>query len=159
GGAAVDVGPDRNHNGVLDDDEVTSTTYACDPSAPSDVFLGDFTAAMWSDPAKVAALAQARVVTGTLTLASNAPASLPHLAVIGGGLTIEPGAPPASIDLPALTQISGSFVANSSQLDSLALPALTTVGGGVQIEAASKLATLSLPALTTVGQDILVLDA
>ena len=153
GGHAVKLGPDRNRNGALDDDEVSSTTYACDPS---DLLIGDFTADMWTDPAKVAALAQARVVTGTLTLASDAPASLPRLALLGGGLTIAPGRPPASVDLPALTQISGSLIAFASELDSLALPALVTVGGSVKIDTAPGLATLALPALATVGQDVLV---
>jgi hypothetical protein len=154
-GRVVKAGPDLNRNGKLDENEVTSTTYACDAS---DVFFGDFTADMWNNPAQVAALVQARVVTGTLTLASDANVSLPRLAMIGGDLTIAPGAPPASIDLSALIQISGSLLALASNLDALALPALATVGGSVQIDTASDLGRLSLPALTTVGQDVLVLD-
>jgi hypothetical protein len=155
GGHVIKAGPDRDRNGTLDDSEVTSTVYACDPS---DLFIGDFTAEMWNTPAQVAALAQAHVVTGTLTLASDAKASLPRLAMVGGGLIIAPGAPPASIDLPALTRINGSLLALASELDVLALPALATVGGSVQIDTASDLARLSLPALTTVGQDVLVWD-
>jgi hypothetical protein len=156
GGRAVKAGPDRDRNGVLDDGEVSSTTYACDPS---DLFIGDFTAEMWNVPGEVAALAQARVITGTLTLASDAKASLPRLTVVGGGLTIAPGAPPASIELPSLTQINGSFLAFVTDADAIELPALTTVGGTVHIDTASELASLSLPALTSVGQDLIVIDA
>jgi hypothetical protein len=154
GGHGVKTGPDRNRNGALDDDEITFTTYACDPS---DLFIGDFTAEMWSDPIKVAALAQAHVVTGTLTLAGDAPASLPGLVMVDG-LTIAPGTPPASIDLPALTQVSGSVIAIASELDVLALPALTTIGGSLQIDNAPELARLSLLALAAVGQDAVVRD-
>jgi hypothetical protein len=155
GGHVVEAGVDRDRSGTLDDSEVSSTVYVCDPS---DLFVGDFTADMWSSPVKVAALAQASVVTGTLTLASDAKVSLPRLAMVGGGLTIAPGAPPASIELPALTQINGSLLALASDLEGLALPALASVGGSVQIDTATGLARLSLPSLTTVGQDVVVRD-
>src|SRR5678815_119667 len=35
GGAALHTGIDDNRNGVLDDAEITATTYVCDPSTTS----------------------------------------------------------------------------------------------------------------------------
>lgn len=155
GGQTVQSGPDRNGNGALDDDEVTATTHAC----ADEIFAGDFTAAMWSDADKVAALLRARVVTGSLTIAADAIGDLPLLDTVAGNLAVAPGRAPAAIDLPALRHVSGSLVVADSDLDRLALPSLTTVGGNLQLLFDPQLAAVALPLLASIGGELAVTQA
>jgi hypothetical protein len=127
GGTVVRSGPDRNRNGVLDDVEIVMTTYVC---TVSELFEGNFTAAMWHDPAAVLALGQARVVTGSVTIDSDAAVSLPMLELVGGSVTLVHAGTPAGFSAPALAHIGGDLVVNGAGFSSeLVLPALARVGG------------------------------
>ena len=56
-----------------------------------------------------------------------------------------------SINLPALTTISGSAFSNCYSLTSINLPALTTISGGSAFYSCSSLTSINLPALTTIS--------
>jgi hypothetical protein len=155
GGRAVKHGPDRNHNGVLDDDEVAGVVYAC---KADDLFEGDFRAEMWQDAAQVARLGRARVVTGTLIIATDQPVSLPALALVGGGFGIAPGSAPGSLDLPALAEVGGGLALDRGLSGPLALPALAQVGRDLRV-AVADVDGVSFPALTQVGGSFAVISA
>jgi hypothetical protein len=100
GGTVISAGHDRNGDGVLSDDEI--------------------------DVKKVAALEGARVITGSLEIASDTGVRLPRLAEIAGDLTV------------------------SGKLTVLALPALQYVGGNADV-AAPAVGALAFPALERDG--------
>jgi hypothetical protein len=132
GGHAVRSGPDRNASGVLDDDEVATTTFVCDASELLD---GDFTQAMWQDPAAVAALHDVRVITGNLTIDSAAPVALPHLVLVGGSVSLIRAGTPTQLAVPALAEVGADLVAAGAEFTGeLRLPALTRVGGTLVVE-------------------------
>ena len=56
-----------------------------------------------------------------------------------------------SINLPALTTISGSAFSSCSSLTSINLPALTTISGNNAFSSCSSLTSINLPALTTIS--------
>ena len=157
GGHAVRSGPDRNGNGALDDDEIATTTFACEVAA---LLEGDFTQAMWQDPAAVAALQEVRVITGNLTIDSAAPVALPHLVQVGGSVTLIRAGTPTQLEVPALAEVGADLVAGGSGFTGeLRLPALTRVGGSLAVErvdppgpAATHAA--SAPALVEVGRTL-----
>ena len=149
GGKAVRQGLDRNHDGQLADDEVASTTYACDPAA---VFSGDFTAEMWSDPAAVAALVGAEVITGNLEVAGPSAVPLPRLTVVGGTLSVASQLDGSTtLEVPALAIVGGTLdLAHQGLSGAIALPQLHRVGGAVRI-AQAEVTALSAPVLTQVS--------
>jgi hypothetical protein len=156
GGRAVHIGPDRNHDGALGDDEIASTTYACDASA---VFDGSFSAAMWSDPAAVAALSAATIVTGNLELDQDDVTSLPRLAIVGGTVRFR-GAVDAApgFDLPALAQIGGDLALDHRGLTgAISLPALKRIGGSLELDQPA-VDRFSAPVLAEVGGAVSVVD-
>jgi hypothetical protein len=124
GGSAVRTGADRNGNGVLDDDEVENTIYAC---SDSDVWEGDFTSADWSDAEKVARLGRVRVVTGSLTIDPASAVHLPLLELVAGNLKVD--RPVQLLDLPALRNVGGNAELDTPAIDALVLPALDRVAG------------------------------
>lgn len=170
GGTAVHSGPDLDRNGTLDDAEIVATSFVC---TVSDIFEGDFTPAMWSDPAAVTALGQARVVTGRLAIAGEAPVSLPALELVGGSVVLSRAGTPARFEATALAHIGGNLVVDGPGFTGdLVLPALVRVGGdltlgdatlpgfraprlasvgGSLIAHGAALAALELPALRTAG--------
>jgi hypothetical protein len=85
GGTAISVGVDDNCDGILEDNEIDQTTIVC---TLAEVWEGDFTAADWSDPAKVTALEAAHVVTGSLTIVGDSTVALPLLELVNGNLQI-----------------------------------------------------------------------
>ncbi|HET9623282.1 MAG TPA: hypothetical protein VFP84_18035 [Kofleriaceae bacterium] len=176
GGTAVQSGPDRNGNGVLDGDEVVHTDFACEqrlltrvsPARASascglggtaflagrdadrdgvledgevevrsvqcgDVITGDVFVASDAD---VAALADARIITGTLfafTPFDDAPftqLALAKLERVGGDLTVagSDGAPPVAIALPSLRSVDGQLGLFGTLAGSFAAPALAHMG-------------------------------
>jgi hypothetical protein len=147
GGSAVHTGVDRNRDGVLENDEITSTTYACDPQA---VFHGDFTLEMWTDPAQVALLAQAQVVTGSIDAGGADTLSLPRLEIVGGNLSVA-GHGTTSIQLGALAQVGGNLIVSDPALTGrIGFPALARVGGDLQISAPG-LTDVTAPSLASIG--------
>jgi hypothetical protein len=160
GGQRIQTGPDRDGDGALGDDEVAATTYVC---TPGEIFHGDFTAAMWDDPAAVAALHDARVITGSLTVASAAPVALPRLELVGGSLTIIQSGTPTAFAVPALAQVGADVIFRDAGFTGdVVLPALARVGGSFEIlEPAGSTAdghTVAAAALVEVGASV-VLEA
>ena len=151
GGSAIRTGADRNRNGSLDDDEIASTTYVCDPSA---IYEGSFTAEEWSDPTAVARLARAQVVTGDLEL--GAAASLPQLAIVGGNLRYGAG-DAGAIALPALAEVGGGVFMYQSA-GAASWPALIRIGGDVYIDTLGLevLEHLSAPRLTRIAGSFVI---
>lgn len=174
GGVAFLAGRDHDGDGVLEDAEVEGRSFEC-----GDVMARDVTIASEAD---VAALADVRIITGTVLadLAFKlAHLSLPKLEHIGGGLRIlsSGGTPGMQVALPELQEVDGVFeLRNSlvSQLDcaklrrvgSLAIsdteltdvggfPALTTVDGDVTLEFNALLVSADLPPLS-VGGDVAI---
>jgi hypothetical protein len=142
GGTAVEIGPDRNGDGELDDDEVASTTYAC---TLGEVWEGDADVSATTDPVTLARLREATVVTGDLTIAGAV--SLPRLRTVVGNAT-----PRGGVDLPALTTIGGDLDFDGTQETGvIGLPALVSVGGDLRLPRGPALERVALPALTTVG--------
>jgi hypothetical protein len=124
GGTAVRTGIDRDADGVLDDNEIVATSYVC---AESQIFDADFRRADWDDPKLVARLLGARVVTGRLEVAQDAPVALPLLELVIGDIDLSGGMP--SIELPALRSVGGNASIDAPGLDVLELPVLASVGG------------------------------
>jgi hypothetical protein len=179
GGKAVRSGADRNGDGVLEDAEVTATTYACERDA---VYYGDFTAAQWHDPQAVARLGDAEVVIGNIAMGDSKaldPVSLPRLLIVHGSITIGDGAG-AAIELPSLTEITGDLSAHTAAVHGrFALPSLVRVGGTVdvglpgadEVEApvlrqiggsllvsGSGIAEVAMPRLASIGGSLSVID-
>lgn len=115
GGTAVESGPDRNGNHVLDDDEVAHVDYIC-----RDVVIGDL--AIY-DKAKVPAFANVRAITGSLTISVSVLSpviSLPKLQQVGGSMTSFSS---YHIAFPELTQVGGNLlivIAGSAEFPKLA---------------------------------------
>jgi len=149
GGVAVRTGIDDNGDGVLDDAEIDQTTYLCNSL---ELWDGDFTERDWNDPLKVAALRGARVVVGSLTIQTIAPAELPLLELVTGDLTVSPGM--GAVTLDALLGVHGRlFVSGDCTL--LAAPKLQHVDGPLQTWSDAH-GALSLPGLQTIGGDVLL---
>jgi hypothetical protein len=151
GGTAVRTGVDKNGNGVLDDDEVENTVYAC---SDSDVWEGDFTSADWSDAQKVATLGRARVVTGSLTIDPAAAVHLLRLELVAANLTV--GRPVTVLDLPALRNVGGNVQIDTPAIDALALPALERVTGELRLVGnGSNGTSIAAPHLREVGGNLI----
>jgi hypothetical protein len=142
GGTAVDIGPDRNGDGDLDDDEVASTTYAC---VLGEIWEGDADVSAMTDPVTLARLREATVVTGDLTVAGGV--ALPRLRTVVGAATLRDG-----VDLPTLTTIGGDLdLDGTTETGIIGLPALVSVGGGLRLPRGPDLERVALPTLTSVG--------
>ncbi|HZJ67445.1 MAG TPA: hypothetical protein VFD36_28250 [Kofleriaceae bacterium] len=171
GGTAVQSGPDRDHNGKLDDGEVSHIDYVCgqllltrlaaEPAGPNCIaggvaFMagrdrdGDGTladaevevtefecgdvlsrdVAIRSD-GDVAALANIRVITGTVSAVSVQAVTaiaLPALEHIGGALRIQFNRSLGRLALPQLEQVDGDLVLEFNALPALDCPRLRRVG-------------------------------
>lgn len=124
GGVVVRSGDDVDHDGMLDAEEVTSTSYVCTGQVPVDeVVAGGFHLANGFDQALIA---NVRRLLGKLTVAPNA--SLPHPI------------------LPLLEEVGGLRVASSTSLQTLQFPALQRTPAFV-IQSVPMLESLEMPAL------------
>jgi hypothetical protein len=146
GGVTVHSGVDDNGDGVLEDGEIDQSTTVCDVD---DIWEGDFSGDL-SDPAIAARFAAVRVVTGSVSIQSDADVALPALEVIGGGLSLD--GKMAALDLPALRTIGGDVTVDVPGIDAFTLPAVQTIGGelfitgnGVHGE------SIAAPALRSIG--------
>ena len=153
GGVDIRAGIDDNDNGVLDDAEIEQTTRVCNSL---ELWEGDFTAADWSDPVKLAALEGARVVTGSLEIATLLPVRLPLLELVGGHLIAV--APTPSVALPALRQV-GSLELDLLDVDG-PLSALERVNGSLRLSSpgGSAGASVVAPKLREVSGDFFIVD-
>jgi hypothetical protein len=152
GGTAVDLGVDRDGDGALDDDEVTSTTYACEVD---EVWEGDVGVWVWGDPIALARLREATVVTGNLRVATDGPLSLPRLRTVGGDIWI--WSTGGALDLPALTTVGGELDLEDADLvGEVVLPALTTVGEDARLGSGAGITRLSAPSLAYIGGSLIL---
>jgi|HubBroStandDraft_6_1064221.scaffolds.fasta_scaffold89132_2 hypothetical protein len=168
GGTRVEVGLDKNGNGVLDPWEVQSTFYVCDANPLGTIHEGSLYITSAAD------MAAAQDVTGVIgdlviTPVSQLDVSLPNLAFVSGNVSdCGPVAPALmTVALPALqtiggglqlmcgntrtfsagalTQIGDTVMLSDVLLDAFSAPALATLGGAV-IVSNTQLAELSVPA-------------
>jgi hypothetical protein len=152
GGTAVEIGPDRDGDGALDDDEVETTTFACEVG---EVLEGDVTFADWLDPLRVAQIRQATIVTGRLQLGVDGVAALPQLRRVVGAIEIGPRV--TGLDLPALADVGGSVDLTTGALGSeIELAALRTIGGELRIAVDAAQDRVAAPRLETIGGSLIV---
>jgi hypothetical protein len=154
GGTAVEIGPDRDGDGALDDDEVETTTFACEVG---EVLEGDVTFADWADPLRVAQIQQATIVTGRLQLGQRGVAALPNLRRVVGAIEIT--AEVTGLDLPVLADVGGTVDLTSRGLaGDVALPALRAIGGDLRLARHDGRDRVSAPLLATIGGSLIVSD-
>ncbi|HEY1552780.1 MAG TPA: C-type lectin domain-containing protein [Kofleriaceae bacterium] len=178
GGTEVQVGIDKNGNGMLDADEVQSTFYVCDQAPPPNplVYYGELIIGSSDD---VAAAQMYTGVVGDVIVENDSDVAaldvaLPNLAFISGEITDctefneggtafhrahKPAALPNAItlDFAALQTVGDIDIDCSGSVTTLAFPALTAIHGGVFLENSS-IATWTAPMLTSVEQSIGIYD-
>jgi hypothetical protein len=173
GGTRTQTGRDRNLNGRLDDDEITSTTYDCatptsqtaapamtqadiDALANVNVINGDLR--ITGSSATLVNLPNLVEVTGSVYIANNpgvTAITLPALAKVGGGVDIDENAAATAITLSGLSQVTGHLlVAAASNTTTLNLGALRSIGGDFALSAAGSATTLQIP--SSVGADVTI---
>jgi hypothetical protein len=152
GGTAVELGADRDGDGILDDHEVTSTSYACEVD---EVWEGDVGVWVWGDPTALARLREATVITGNLRVATTGPMSLPRLRTVAGDIWI--WSSNGVLELPALTTVGGELDLEDADLvGEVVLPALTTVGEDARLGSGAGIDRLSLPSLAYIGGSLIL---
>lgn len=150
GGNRVRAGLDTNGNNALDDGEVTSTSFACNPRSIDVVRFGTLTLTSAED---VAGLDGIEVVTGSLTVAVKGAVALPTLTIVGEVLRVDVGTVEGvdnALTMPALTQ-AGSVLFNSG---TLVAPELSAVVNTLGYSEFSQVPTtrVVLPSLRSVNQ-------
>ncbi len=162
GGSAIHVGLDTNNDGILENNEITATTYLCGPPPNPTVIYGDVTVV---NSQQLAQLDGVQVVTGSLSINVPAPISLPSLQHVGYMARIDGT---GAVSLPNLIDVSSALevttgglldlsslvsaqsVSLSGTMTGVSLPVLGTNSfgfGQVVIQGAS-LTSVSLPQLT-----------
>src|SRR5580704_2624559 len=150
GGTKVEVGIDKNGNGMLDPDEVQSTFYICNQMptpSPTDPLMSLYYGELQIGSAADVAAAQG--YTGVI-----------------GDVIIVPQEDTAAIavDLPNLQFVSGSITdcadeeGVAQETATLSLAALTQVGGNVGLEC-NFVTAASFPALTAVHDALYLLES
>ena len=138
GGFAVHSGIDGDANGLLEGDEIASTSYRCkgqDTALPTGILQGSYTIRNSSDASFISAITN---ITGDLRV--EAP-----------GLT--------SLALPALTSLRSDLtIYGNPALTSVYLPALKSVGEYLDIQNDAALTSVDLSALTSAGEDLNIYD-
>ena len=145
GSTALHSGRDLDGNGELGDAEIEDTTVACNST---EIFEGDFFAADWEDPIKVAALERAKIVNGNLHKRGGE-LHLARLELVKGRVEL---IFVTKIELPALRQVIGDFDPGAAA-SLLRADALETIGGALKLTGTS-LRELSLPGLTRIGDKL-----
>jgi hypothetical protein len=146
GGAAIRSGADHNGNGILDDDEIEATQYVCGV-VTSDVYDGSVSEETWSDPAKMALVDRAKVITGDVWFIGAHTHALPQLEQILGGLSLN--VLPVAEPVPSVQRIVGGI--GGGQLGGrLSLPRLHHLDRGLAIYSSPGL-EVSLPELVGTG--------
>ncbi len=129
GGIAVVSGIDEDGDGVLDDNEIDQTALQCASLA---LWRGDFTAADWMEPVKVAALRGAVTVEGSLTITTTGAVALPLLESVRGALIAR--GPMSELVLDRLREITGDVIVDAEALRRVSFAALERIGGALSIE-------------------------
>ena len=142
GGTAILTGNDDDRDGVLENTEIDEITAQC---TPLDLWSGDFAAADWSDAVKVAALQGARVIDGSLTIATAGSVRLPLLEIVHGDVVAR--GTMSGLALPALHEVDGHVVIEAPNVRALSLAGLRRVGGDLSIDHVRDDTSLSAPSL------------
>jgi hypothetical protein len=158
GGTEVQVGIDKNGNGILDADEVQSTFYICDP-APQPTPLVYYGELVIGSPADVAAAQPYTAVIGDVIVENDSDVAaldiaLPNLAFVSGAITDcddfgEEGVVMRRARKPAAAQL-----ANAITID---FAALQTVGD-VDFACSSTVTTFEFPAMTAIHGNLYLND-
>jgi len=161
GGIAVHTGVDTDGNGLLEGDEIASTSYLCngldgEGSIPTGILQGSYTIRNSLDADWLSSITS---ITGDLDV--DAPGisslSLPALTFVVGNLDIRGNNDMTSLDLTNLTTVGGYLsISTNTALTSLDLTALMSVGGYLYIHLNYALTSLEITALTSVGGDLII---
>ena len=154
-GQALHAGLDSNFDGILEDNEILTTSYACNAEADQAIFSGDFTV---SDANSAAQLNGYSEIQGSLIVSDSGADSLTlaTLVIVDGDVIIDNSAI-QQFSAPLLSSIAGQLhVKNDGALASLALPQLVSTGDQVDIEEDSSLTSFDLSSLTTVGGNVVL---
>jgi len=160
GGVAVHIGVDSDGNGLLEGDEIASTSYLCNGQdgeeiLPTGILQGSYTISNSLDSYLISSITS---ITGDLVV--DAPGmtylDLPTLTSVGGKLIIGGFNDLTSLSLPNLLSVGKSLSISSNEfLTSLAgLESLTSVGWALSIYGNSALTSLGLPAIASVGGNL-----
>ncbi|HEY0985686.1 MAG TPA: hypothetical protein VGD80_01490, partial [Kofleriaceae bacterium] len=171
GGTAVQSGPDRNDNGVLDADEVTHIDYACGETlltrlaveppglrciAGGVAFLigrdRDRDGELGADEVEqIEVQCGDRLSRDVAIHSAGDAAALANILTIDGSLTVD-GADLTELSLPQLVQVRGDLeIAHDDALTRVALAALQSVDGRFALVLDRQLTALELPGLHRVG--------
>lgn len=149
GGTAILVGIDLDDDAMLDDAEITGTSFLCNVSANA-TFEGSYTI---NNTLDLALIAGVTTITGVLAMGTRLPAvELPALE--NAGAVFLRG---EVITLPALRTVGG--IASFGECHQLAAPLLESVGGNLgvgQAQGGPALTTVDLPSLRTIGGDVFI---
>lgn len=185
GGTAVRSGLDVNGDGTLEDSEISSTSYACDPPPVVTTLYGDHVIHAQAD---VDAFKGIQRLAGALAIdqCSLASVSLPELQTIEGALSVTKnatltsiaidnlGMPLRSLDVegnalltslsvagdafaPTLTVTGDVTISNNAALTGFSNVALTQLDGTLRVESNAALTIVSAnQALTKIGGSVIV---
>ncbi len=158
GGTEVQVGIDKNGNGILDADEVQSTFYICDQAPPPTplVYYGEL---IIGSPGDVEAAQAYTGVIGDVIVENDSDVSaldieLPNLTFVSGSITDctnsnEAGEAMRRVHKPAAVQLANPITIDFAALET---------AGDVDIECNSPVTTLEFPAMTAVHGDVFLDD-
>jgi hypothetical protein len=155
GGTAIETGIDTNGDGVLEDSEVTSTSYVC---AGAGSTVGSTIEGTYyiHNSFDVALLAGVTTITGDLDI--DAPGltgvSLPQLTSVGGMVYVTDSSSLVTLDLSALTagDIQLGALNGTGGIDALTTLKLPVLAGALNnfvVSGAYVLTTLSAPLVTS----------
>lgn len=178
GGARIVAGRDKDLSGVLEADEVETTDFVCDEVVVGDVLV--------ETTAQAAALANIRVVTGSIEVRTRALASLslPALEWVGGDFILRQPVSMTAVSAPKLKQVVGALMlgtdaepavelaslefasletvgrlgVHGTALESLELASLSGVNGEVRVANNARLVSVNLPTVGVVQGGLVVGD-
>jgi hypothetical protein len=175
GGTAVRSGLDRNHDGILTDDEVMIVDYLCRGQVLIAVERLDRVAGCLQggvaihtgqdedgngvlDTSEITATrteCSDTVVGNAVIHGADGMAALAHIKVVTGVLHVF-GDAPIQVALPDLEFVGDIEIAGTSRLASLSLPRLGRVNGRIAISQNAELTEIRLPVLEDVAQLLVI---
>jgi hypothetical protein len=188
GGTAVHTGADLDDDDVLDDSEIETTRYVCDPPPPvsapelSELVIepagahcvaggsvlhtghdDDGDGRLDAEEIEDREYRCGGVLVGDYTIDSQEAAdALAGIQVVTGNLTVDPTeglSDHYDIVLPDLRIVGGDVVSDEPiYLDSFAAPELVHIGGGLQVNSGYRINRLTLPKLAVVEEYVFVMS-
>jgi len=175
GGTAVRSGLDRDHDGILTEDEVITVDYLCRGQVLIAIEQLDRVAGCLQggvaihtgqdedgngvlDTSEIMATrteCSDAVVANAVIYSADRVAALAHVKVVTGTLTVF-GDAPVQVVLPELEFVGAVEIVRTSQLAQLSLPRLQRVGGMLAINDNAELTEIGLPALEDVAQVLMI---